>query len=81
MARRLRVGTAGPGRSTPVTNDDADVRAAALGLSAWVTQAIAVGPKSRVIDLYCVGFASIDLPLAEAESWDETFAILSELVL
>ena len=63
-----------------MTDDDASVRAAALGLSAWITQAIAVGPKSRVINLYCVGFASMDFPLAEAESWDEAFAILSQLV-
>lgn len=63
-----------------MTEKDAVKRAAALGLSAWVTQAIAVGPKSRLIDLYCVGFASISLPLVEAETWEEAFFMLSEIV-
>jgi hypothetical protein len=63
-----------------MTEKDASARAAAMGLSIWVTQAIAVGPKSRMIDLYCVGFASIDLPLVEAETWEEAFYLLSEIV-
>ena len=63
-----------------MTEKDAHARAAALGLSAWVTQAIAVGRKSRPIDLYCVGFASIGLPLAEADSWEEAFHQLSDII-
>ena len=63
-----------------MTEKDAHARAAALGLSAWVTQAIAVSRKSRPIDLYCVGFASIGLPLAEAESWEEAFYQLSDII-
>jgi len=63
-----------------MTEKDAQARAATLGLSAWVTQAIAVGRKSRPIDLYCIGFASIELPLAEAESWEEAFFQLSEII-
>ena len=63
-----------------MTQKDADARAAALGLSAWVTQAIAVGRKAKIIDLYCVGFASIELPLAEAESWEEAFQKVSEII-
>ena len=63
-----------------MTKKEAEARACALGLSAWITQAIAVGPKSRVIDLYCVGFASIDLPLAEADSWEEAFEIVRHII-
>ena len=63
-----------------MTEKDAVARAAALGLSAWVIQAIAVGRRSRTIDLYCVGFASIDMALVEAESWEEAFYLLSEVI-
>ena len=63
-----------------MTEKDAHTRAAALGLSAWVAQAIAVGRKSRPIDLYCIGFASIGLPLAEAESWEEAFFQLGGII-
>jgi hypothetical protein len=63
-----------------MTQKDADARAAALGLSAWVTQVIAVGRKSRIVDLYCVGFASIEVPLAEAESWEEAFEKVSHII-
>jgi hypothetical protein len=63
-----------------MTEKDAQARAAALGLSAWVTQAITVGRRSRNVDLFCVGFASIGLPLAEAETWEEAFHMLSEII-
>jgi hypothetical protein len=63
-----------------MTEKDAAARAAAMGLSTWVTQAIAVGRKSRLIDLHCVGFASIDMPLVEAETWEEAFYLLTEIV-
>ena len=63
-----------------MTEKDAVKRAAALGLSAWVTQAIAVGRKSRIVDLHCVGFASISLALVEAETWEEAFYLLSEII-
>lgn len=63
-----------------MTQKDADARAAALGLSAWVTQVIAVGRKSRIVDLFCVGFASIEVPLAEAESWEEAFDKVSQII-
>ena len=45
-----------------------------------MTQAIAVGRKSRIVDLYCVGFASIEVPLAEAESWEEAFEKVSQII-
>jgi hypothetical protein len=68
-----------------MTRKEAEGRAAAIGLSAWVTQAIAVGRKSdsgksKVIDLYCVGFSSIDLPLGEAESWEEAFDVVLTII-
>ncbi len=63
-----------------MTKKEAEDRATELGLSAWVTQAVAVGRTSRTIDLFCVGFASIDLPLGEAESWEEAFDIVNKIV-
>lgn len=63
-----------------MTRKDAEDRAAAIGLSVWVTQAVAVGRKSRTVDLCCVGFASIELPLAEAETWEEAFDIVLHII-
>ena len=63
-----------------MTEKEASARAAALGLSAWVTQAVATGRKSKVIDLYCVGFSSIDLPLVEAATWEEAFEAFSKII-
>ena len=63
-----------------MTEKEASARAAALGLSAWVTQAVAAGRKSKVIDLYCVGFSSIDLPLVEAATWEEAFEAFSKII-
>jgi hypothetical protein len=45
-----------------------------------VCQAIAVGKVSKTIDLYCVGFASLELPIAEAESWEEAFHALDQII-
>ena len=56
-----------------MTNKEAEDRAGKLGLSAWVVQAVVVGPQSHTVDLECVGFASIEFPLAEAETWEEAF--------
>lgn len=64
-----------------MTRTEAEVRAAKMGLSVWVTQAIAVGPRSRVVDVYCVGFASIDVTLGEAESWEEAFEAVRRLIV
>jgi len=54
-----------------MTRNEADARAAAFGLSTWLVEAIAVGPKSRVVTLMCVGFADIELALGEGETWQE----------
>ena len=56
-----------------MTNREAEDRAGKLGLSAWVVQAVVVGPHSHTVDLKCIGFASIEFPLAEAETWEEAF--------
>jgi len=50
---------------------EAQKRASRLGLAAWIAQAVAVGPEQQLVDLKCVGFASIDLPLGEGETWEE----------
>ena len=52
-----------------MTREEAQERAARLGLSTWVDQAIAVGPKSRAVDVMCVGFASAEFPIAVADTW------------
>jgi hypothetical protein len=54
-----------------MTLQEARERARKLGLSTWVVEAIAVGEKSEAVDLMCVGFASIGVPIAEGENWDE----------
>lgn len=57
-----------------MTVKEAQDRAAKLGLSAWVVQAVAAGEASENVPLKRVGFASIDFPLAEAETWEEALS-------
>jgi hypothetical protein len=57
-----------------MTRKEAEDRATRLGLSTWMVEAIAVGPESRTIPLMCVGFASLDMALGEAETWEEALA-------
>jgi hypothetical protein len=54
-----------------MTRQEAQERAGKLGLSTWVVEAIAVGRKSQAVDVMCVGFASIGIPIAEGENWEE----------
>ncbi len=56
-----------------MTRKEADERAARLGLSTWMVEAIAAGPESRVVPLMCVGMASLGLPLGQAETWEEAW--------
>ncbi len=63
-----------------MTIQEAQERAARLGLSAWMVQAVAVGEKSHTVDLMCVGFASIELPLAEAETWEEALSETARVI-
>jgi hypothetical protein len=63
-----------------MTYKEAQERAAKLGLSAWVSQAVTAGDASGGTETKCVGFSSIDFPLAESENWGETFSILTRLI-
>jgi hypothetical protein len=63
-----------------MTREQAQERAARLGLSTWVDQAIAVGPKSRAVDVMCVGFASVELPIAVAETWEEALDMTVKII-
>lgn len=63
-----------------MTNREAEDRAGKLGLSAWVVQAVVVGPHSHTVDLKCIGFASIEFPLAEAETWEEAFLLVEKTI-
>jgi len=63
-----------------MTNQEARERAARLGLSTWTVQAVAVGETSHTVDLMCVGFASIELPLAEAETWEEALSEAARVI-
>ncbi len=63
-----------------MTSQEARERAARMGLSAWTVQAVAVGATSHTVDLMCVGFASIELPLAEAETWEEALARAARVI-
>ncbi len=63
-----------------MTREEAQERAARLGLSTWVEQAIAVGPKSRAVDVMCVGFSSVQVPIAVAESWEEAIDMTMRII-
>jgi hypothetical protein len=55
-----------------MTEQQAHRRAAQLGLSAWEAEAVVVGVNgSRTVQIKCCGFAGLDLPLGEGETWDE----------
>lgn len=53
---------------------EARERAARLGLSVWVLQPAASGGREETPPLKCIGFASVGVPIAEAETWDEALA-------
>jgi hypothetical protein len=63
-----------------MTYHEAQERATKLGLSAWVSQAVTAGEVAGASGTKCVGFASIEFPLAESENWAETFSILTRLI-
>lgn len=56
-----------------MTIEQARERAARMGLSVWHKDAIKVGASSAAVTLNCVGFAGLEMPIAEAETWDEAF--------
>jgi len=63
-----------------MTSKEARDRAEKLGLSAWVSQVVTAGETSEGTGTKCVGFASIEFPLAESETWEETFRIVTRLI-
>ena len=47
-------------------------QAARLGLSVWEAEAIEVGNDgSQLSRVKCIGFKALDLPIAEAEYWQD----------
>jgi hypothetical protein len=73
-----------PGHSlkevTEMTRKQAEERAAQLGLSVWQTETIKVGPTSEAVEIMCVGFADLELAMAEAESWDEALEEATRII-
>ena len=64
-----------------MTTREAQERAAQLGLSAWTVEVIAVGDRgSEPAVLMCMGFAGIELPLAEAETWEEALSQATRII-
>ena len=57
-----------------VTRHQAEQRATQLGLSIWEAEAIVVGSDgSRLAQVKFCGFAGLELPLGEGETWEEAF--------
>ena len=63
-----------------MTFKEAKERAARLGLSAWVVQAVAAGDSSEVQQLKRIGFASINFPIAEAETWGDAMRQATRII-
>lgn len=63
-----------------LTHEEAKAIAARMGLSTWVVEAVAVGPRSHTVELMCVGFASVDVAIAEAETWEEALQQTMKIV-
>lgn len=63
-----------------MTFQEAKKRACKLGLSAWVVEAVATGDTSGTVEMKCVGFASADLPIAEAPTWEEALRWATRII-
>ncbi len=63
-----------------MNRNEAQQCAGRMGLATWIVQAVAVGPSSDTVPLKCVGFADVDLPLGEAETWEEALAQAARVV-
>jgi hypothetical protein len=62
------------GEVIEVTRQQAERRATQLGLSIWEAEAIVVGNEgSRTEQLKFCGFAGLELPLGEGETWEDAF--------
>jgi len=65
-----------------MTTREATRRAKRLGLSAWIAQASAVGggEAGESVEVKCVGFANLELPLGEGETWEEAFQRATRII-
>jgi hypothetical protein len=63
-----------------MTIQQAAAHAAKLGLSAWIAQAVAAGDSSEIMNRKWVGFASIDLALGEAETWEDALSHATRII-
>ena len=63
-----------------MTREDAQLQAARLGMSAWTVEVVMVGKRSELAERMCIGFAGIELPVAEADSWEEALEMAARIV-
>lgn len=64
-----------------MTTQEAQAEANRLGLSTWITEAVAVGrDSSETVEIMCVGFASAELAIAEAESWEGALEMARRII-
>lgn len=63
-----------------MTFQEAKNRASRLGLSAWVVEVVASGDVSGTAEMKRVGFASADLPIAEADTWEEALRRATRII-
>lgn len=64
-----------------MTTREAKIRAAELGMSAWVVEAVAVendGAQLRTVK--CVGFAGIELSIGAGETWDDALVQATRII-
>jgi hypothetical protein len=64
-----------------MTQQQVQVLANRLGLSVWEAEVARVGEEgSEPAHIKCIGFATLEFPLVEAEDWDEAFTKTLRLV-
>ena len=63
-----------------MTNQQAQEQAARMGLSVWQEEVIELGEKSGPAMLKCVGFASVGLPVSEAETWEDALSGATRII-
>jgi hypothetical protein len=64
-----------------MTQQQVQTLASRLGLSVWEAEAVRVGPEgSETARIKCIGFATLEFPLVEADEWDEAFTKTLRLI-
>ena len=64
-----------------MSTHEAQERAAKLGLSAWTVEVIVVGREAaEPADHKYVGFAGIDFPIAEGETWEKALSDVTRII-